>query len=210
MKPLRQDLIPWVSRAILGILFVLSLGAMVRQGLIDEIEPLFIGVNALLVSIPLALFFFAIGLLVETVAQHLLTHRISRRAGAALRWTPRAGLLVFALFISLFALDIFGQGYSLWETLAGLAMHLLPTMAILLVAALAWRWPLVGGIAMLLVAAGFVFLFGGRWGEEWSVYLTLVGPQVAIGLLFLADWWLHNEVDGGSGALHGTDVYLTS
>lgn len=201
MKPLREDVIPWVSRAILGVLFLLSLGAMVRQGLIDEVEPLFIVVNLLLVSIPLVLFFFATGLLIEVVEQHLLKHRLSKRAGAALRWTPRAGLLIFALFISLFALDIFGQGYSLWETVVGLTMHLLPTFTILLVAALAWRWPLVGGIAMLLVAAGFVFIFGGAWNEEWSVYLIIVGPQVVIGLLFLADWWLHSEVDSGRGAM---------
>jgi hypothetical protein len=46
-----------------------------------------------------------------------------------LLWTPRVLSLLFALFVSLFALDVFGQGYGFWQT----------TLALLS------AWPLLGG-----------------------------------------------------------------
>ena len=200
MKPLRQDLIVWVVRCILGALYLVYLGVMLRQGLLDETPPHFLVINLLLASIPMLLVLFAVGLLVEAALQHLLTHRLTPRLGVLLRWTPRIGMIVFAVFLSLFALDIFGQGYTLWETVVGLTMHLIPTFALLAVLALAWRWPLVGGVTALLVAAGFILQFGGGWGDDWPFYLTIVGPQVMIGLLFLTDWRLHGEVQRGGAA----------
>jgi hypothetical protein len=194
MKPFRQDLIPWVSRAVLGALFVITLGAMVRQGMLDGIPLWEAAVNISIISIPLLLVFFAADMLVEALEQHFLVHRLSRRMGAMLRWTPRIGMLLFAAFISLFALDIFGQGYSLWETVVGLTMHLLPTFLLLATLALAWRWPAVGGVLVLAVAAVFLVWFGPGWAGMWFLYLLMIGPLVVTGLLFLADWWLRGEV----------------
>ena len=54
-------------------------------------------------------------------------------------WLPRGFCLLFAAFISLFALDVFSEGYSLGETLVALFMHLIPTFVILLALAVAWR-----------------------------------------------------------------------
>ncbi len=200
MKPLRPNLIVWVVRCSLGALFLLYLSVLLRQGMLDGIPPQFLVINLLLASIPMLLVLFAVGLLVEAAMQHLHTHRLTPRMGALLRWTPRIGLIIFAAFLSLFALDIFGQGYTLWETVVGLTMHLIPTFALLAVLALAWRWPLVGGVTALLVAAGFILQFGGGWGNDWPFYLTIVGPQIVVGLLFLADWWLHGEVAGPGSA----------
>ncbi len=166
MQPFQQDRTAWVSRCILSVLFLLTLGAMVRQGMLDEMEPLFMLLNMLIVAMPLLIFFFAIGLLAEALEQHLLAHRLTRRTGVLLCWTPRIAMLVFALFVSLFALDIFGQGYTLWETVVGLTMHLIPTFFLLAVVALAWRWPLVGGVAALLVAGGFLLQFGSGWADR--------------------------------------------
>ena len=200
MKPLRPNLIVWVVRCSLGALFLLYLSVLLRQGMLDGIPPQFLMINLLLASIPMLIILFAVGLLVEAAMQHLLTHRLTPRMGALLRWTPRIGLIIFAAFLSLFALDIFGQGYTPWETVVGLTMHLIPTFALLAVLALAWRWPLVGGVTALLVAAGFILQFGGGWGDDWPFYLTIVGPQIVVGLLFLADWWLHGEVAGPGSA----------
>ena len=180
--------------------FLIYLGVLLRQGMLDGIPPQFLVINLLLASIPMLLVLFAVGLLVEATMQHLVTHRLTPRMAALLRWTPRIGMIIFAAFLSLFALDIFGQGYTLWETVVGLTMHLIPTFALLIVLALAWRWPLVGGVTALLVAGGFMLQFGGGWGDNWFLYLILVGPQIVVGLMFLADWWLHGEVAGPGSA----------
>jgi hypothetical protein len=60
-------------------------------------------------------------------------------------WTPRILCTLFAAFISVFALDVFGEGYGFWETVVALLMHLIPTGVILIVLAIAWRWEWVGG-----------------------------------------------------------------
>ncbi len=100
-------------------------------------------------------------------------------------WLPRGLGLGFALFVSLFALDIFDLRLGFWETLVGLAMHLIPTAILVVVLALAWRWDWVGGVAYPLLGA--LYLWQAR-GLPWTNHLTLAGPLVVIGLLFWANW----------------------
>src|SRR5262249_53398337 len=61
-------------------------------------------------------------------------------------WTPRVLCLLFAAFISLFALDVFGESRGFWQTALALAMHLIPTFILLAVLALSWRWEWIGGL----------------------------------------------------------------
>jgi hypothetical protein len=55
-------------------------------------------------------------------------------------WTPRVLAIAFAVFLALFALDAFGEGYTGWRLLLALAMHLVPAGIVAAVLALAWRW----------------------------------------------------------------------
>jgi hypothetical protein len=102
-------------------------------------------------------------------------------------WTPRVLTILFAIFISLFALDVFGQGYSFWETLWALLMHLVPTILVLVALAIAWRWEWLGGGLFIALGAGYLLLAGSR--VHWSAVLFIAGPLFLVGLLFLASWW---------------------
>ncbi len=86
-------------------------------------------------------------------------------------WCPRVLTILFALFLSLFALDVFGEGYSFWQTLIGLVMHLIPTLIILVVLAVSWRWEWVGTV--LFAALGLLYAYlalrGGH--PEWSLVI---------------------------------------
>src|SRR5262249_39770619 len=102
----------------------------------------------------------------------------------SLFWTPRVLGVLFAAFLSLFALDVFGEGYGFWGTILALVMHLIPTLVLLIVLAIAWRWEAVGGI--LFIALGAWYLIA-SWGHvSWA--LVISGPLVLTGGLFLADW----------------------
>jgi hypothetical protein len=105
----------------------------------------------------------------------------------ALFWTPRGLGLLFAGFLSLFALDVFSAGYSFWETVAALLIHLIPTAVLLVVLALSWRWPWVGAVGFIGFAAWYLAAFWARFPA--SVYLALAGLPSLLGLLFLVDWW---------------------
>ncbi len=90
--------------------------------------------------------------------------------------------IVYALFLSLFALDVFGTGAPLGDTLLALAIHLLPTLAILLFAWIGWKAPLIGGLLFIVVGVAYIIEAG---GEALLTYLLIAGPPILIGVLFL-------------------------
>jgi hypothetical protein len=102
-----------------------------------------------------------------------------------IHWTPRVLAVVFALFLALFALDVFGEFESLSETLLALTMHLIPTLVLLIAAIVAWRWPLVGGV--LFVALGLFSISYFNTYRTLITFLTISTPPIVAGLLFLWD-----------------------
>lgn len=113
----------------------------------------------------------------------------------ALYWAPRALGVLLAIFVSLFALDVFGAGYGVWQTVLALLTHLVPTGAVLLALAIAWRLEWAG--AILFAALGLVAVW--RGGHPWPVRLVLGGPLLLIAALFLAGWLHRREHARGQG-----------
>jgi len=106
-------------------------------------------------------------------------------------WAPRLLTPLFAIFISLFAFDVFHEGYTFWETILALLIHLIPTGIVLLGLALSWRWEWIGGI--LFTGLGVLYLVAFR-GQHWSAYLLISGPLFLIGALFLLNWLYRAEL----------------
>lgn len=117
---------------------------------------------------------------------------MSTRMKQWLIWSPRVLGLLFALFLSIFALDVFGAGYSVWETVLALLIHLIPTLALLLALALAWRWQWIGAFVFLGFVAWYVVE---TWGQaDLIVLLMICGPPLVVGLLYLLDWFYRAEL----------------
>ncbi len=106
--------------------------------------------------------------------------------------TPRALCILFAVFISLFALDVFSEGYGFWETIAALAMHLVPTALVLIALAIAWRWEWVGALLFIGLGVWYIVMAWGRM--PWDVYVIISGPLFLVGLLFLINWRYRDEL----------------
>jgi hypothetical protein len=111
---------------------------------------------------------------------------VSTRVQRLLFWTPRALCILFAGFVSLFALDVFGEGYGFWETMLALLMHLVPTAIVLIVLAIAWRWELVGSTLFDVLGVAYILMTRGRF--PWTTYLIMSGPLFLISLLFQLNW----------------------
>ena len=107
-----------------------------------------------------------------------------------LYWLPRVLTILFALFISIFALDVFGEGYNFWETLIALFMHLVPTFIVIIALLIAWRWERIG--AALFIALALLFMLMSR-GEGWII----AGPLLVLGVLFLFDWQVNTHLKTG-------------
>jgi hypothetical protein len=101
-------------------------------------------------------------------------------------WSPRVLCILFAMFMSLFALDVFSEDTGLGEEILGLLIHLVPVYIVVVLLAVAWRWEWVGAIAFVGLALFYLFQTWGR--EHWSAYLAISGPLTLIGVLFLLNW----------------------
>src|SRR5690554_6352155 len=101
-------------------------------------------------------------------------------------WAPRVLCMLFAVFLSLFALDVFSESHSSGEILLGLLIHLIPVYLVIIVLVVAWRWEWIGAALCILLA---VFYLVETWGKEhWTAYVTISGSLALIGILFLFNW----------------------
>ena len=106
----------------------------------------------------------------------------------ALYWAPRVLGILAAAFISIFALDVFGEGYSFWETLLALAIHLIPTYILIIVVIIAWKRELAGGIIYIIF--GLLYIVMARRGFPFTTILVISGPLFLTGALFLVNRFL--------------------
>jgi hypothetical protein len=101
--------------------------------------------------------------------------------GKILYWLPRVFAIAFILFISMFALDVFGE--TQW--LLALLIHLIPSFVLILLTLVAWKNKIIG--AALFIIAGVVFLVSSDFES-----LIISIPMIVIGLLFVVSWKISN------------------
>lgn len=108
-------------------------------------------------------------------------------------WAPRILCIAFALFVSLFALDVFGGDYDFFETILAFLIHLIPTGIILIALVVSWRWEWIGSIAFTALGVLYIVMF---WDREfsWSIYVMMSGPLFLLGILFLINWLCHKRI----------------
>ena len=109
-------------------------------------------------------------------------------------WTPRILCILFAAFLSLFALDVFGEGYGFWRTILALLIHLAPVGMLVLILVISWRWEWVGGVVFPVLGVLYIVSVWGRF--PWAVFVTISGPLFLLGILFLANWRYRAELRG--------------
>ena len=89
-------------------------------------------------------------------------------------WLPRVLSILFIIFISLFALDVFEEP----QWFLALIIHLIPSYILIAITIVAWKNEKAGGILFLL--AGIALMFLARSGA-----LIVAAPPLVIGILFL-------------------------
>ena len=110
-----------------------------------------------------------------------------------LYWAPRVLAILFIAFLSIFALDVFGEGYGFLELLIALFMHLIPALILVGVLWVAWRREKVGGIIFVII--GFLFTIFFRTYSNLIGFLLISFPVFLIGFLF---WINKPEVKKGT------------
>ena len=112
-------------------------------------------------------------------------------------WTPRALSIGYIAFLSMFALDVFGEEHGFWRTFVALTIHLIPSLVLIAGLVLAWRWEWIG--AALYAAAGVLYItlvlprpIPPVTKIVWV--LTIAVPAFLVAALFLANWLKHDEL----------------
>src|ERR1035437_7885119 len=103
-----------------------------------------------------------------------------------LLWAPRLLTILFAIFLSIFAFDVFDSGYGIWKTLLDLSIHLIPSFLILIILILSWRWEWVGSIFYIFLGMYYILT---NWHKlRIDVFFLVPFPLFLIGALFLIGW----------------------
>jgi len=114
-----------------------------------------------------------------------------KRVSKFIYWAPRILSIVFLLFLAMFSLDIFGNGYTFWQTILGLFMHNIPVFILAIVLWISWKHEIVGAIAFILAGLLYILFALIRTEFHWYVLswiLIIAGPAFFIGILFLINW----------------------
>ena len=114
-------------------------------------------------------------------------------ARRTLFWTPRVLCMLFAAFLSIFALDVFDESHGFWETALALLMHLsYSTILVIIVLVVSWRREWIAGVLFNALAVFYIVYF---WGKgPWYIYAAISGPLFLVGILFLLNWRFRSEL----------------
>ena len=146
--------------------------------------------NIPILSIPLVLIYGSVYVLIMGWHEHSTLGKVSPRLAKIIHWAPRIAAILIILFMGLFSLDVFGMGATPLEVLGAFLMHNIPSIVMFVLLIFAWKRPVVGFVAFLVVAAAFIIFFV-RDIYALSNLLLFVLPLLLIASLFYADWqWL--------------------
>lgn len=117
---------------------------------------------------------------------------MERKINRYLYWTPRILSILLIIFLAMLSLDVITPEASFSELAVGLLMHNIPSLVLLIVLIISLKYEIVGGIVFLL--AGLLYIiFAFQAGIHWYIVLnwslTIAGPALLIGILFMINWF---------------------
>jgi len=113
-----------------------------------------------------------------------------------IHWLPRIICILAILFVSIFALDAFAPGLTIWQQLGNFFIHLIPSFILAGFLIIAWKWEYIGGIIFTVI--GFVMspsVFMSNYnrthsiGISLTIILMITIPFVVVGILFVVSYY---------------------
>lgn len=126
--------------------------------------------------------------------------RIMNKLTKITHWTPRILCMLAILLISVFALDAFGPGQTVWHQLLAFIIHMIPSFILIILLIVAWKWEKIGGIILSIVGLAMgLFLIRTNYmhhGNFWNVFypvMALAFPFILSGVLFIISHYLKEK-----------------
>lgn len=109
-----------------------------------------------------------------------------------IHWIPRIICILAILFISLFALDAFEPNLTIWQQIGAFLIHLIPSIVLIALLIVAWKWELIGGIVFTIIGIAMsplIFVHNYRMNNSIrmsiSTIMMITIPFVLVGILFI-------------------------
>jgi hypothetical protein len=104
------------------------------------------------------------------------------------------------LFISMFALDAFAPGPTIWQQLGAFLIHLIPSFFLIALLIVAWKWEYFGGVIFTVIGLGmspFIFFHNYQMnhslGMSFLIILIVTFPFMVVGILFILSHFLKKK-----------------
>jgi hypothetical protein len=112
---------------------------------------------------------------------------MNARWSTLILWTPRVLGVLTTLFFAMFAADVFNEGHSVWQALPAFFLHIIPSLLLLAVVVLSWRWMWIGGVVFSVLGVLYA-VWNITSHPDWVGAIS--GPLLAVGILYIASWTL--------------------
>ena len=118
-----------------------------------------------------------------------------------IHWLPRIICILAILFVSMFALDAFAPGLTIWQQLGGFFMNLIPSFVLLAFLIVALKWEFIGGIIFILIGLGlspFIYQLNHNRnhfsvGACLGIVMMINLPFIVVGALFILSHYLKKK-----------------
>lgn len=108
---------------------------------------------------------------------------LRKREGNRICWAARVIAIIYIVFISIFAFDVFGGDEGIGRILIRFLICLIPSIVLAVILVFAWRCEKIGGA--LFIVAGIVFTIFFNTYKDIMTFLIISGPVFLVGILFL-------------------------
>jgi hypothetical protein len=106
-----------------------------------------------------------------------------------LSWALRFLLLIVALYIEIFAFDVFKSGFPFWKTVLAFVLHSVPSIALLFALLIALKWEHIAGFTLLCFALLGTLPAGPPNDSNHFIYFIL-GAIALLGILFVLNYFI--------------------
>lgn len=101
-------------------------------------------------------------------------------------WIPRVLIIVIALFMMLFSLDILEMKLTFWMKLLGLLVHNLPSLILFIILLFTWKRPFWAGLIFLFSGISLSVIFYVFFRKYSDIdFLLFAFPVLMCGILFI-------------------------
>lgn len=108
-------------------------------------------------------------------------------------WVLRILLIITILFFSLFSFDVFEENLGFWDTALAFLMHNIPTIVMITILIVAWKWENTGGILLMMGILGFAVFLGLSSGRFMTGTIIVLGIPFLIGAMFIVNHYFFGK-----------------